>query len=192
MSKKKISVFASGGGSNAQKFFEYFQNNETAEIVSVFTNNKSAGVIERAQKFNIPHFVYNRTYWEKGDEIIKILKEQEIDFIVLAGFMLLIPEKLIKNYPNKVFNIHPALLPKFGGQGMYGMNVHRAVKEANELESGITIHFVNENYDEGKIIAQVSCPIELTDSPEEIAKKVLKVEHENYPKVIAEVVRKST
>lgn len=191
MSKKRISVFASGSGSNAEKFFEYFQHDQDIEIVSLFTNNKSAGVIVRANRFNIPHHVYNRKYWENGEVIIKLLKEQNVDYIVLAGFMLLIPDELVKAYPNRIFNIHPALLPKFGGQGMYGMNVHKAVKASGETESGITIHFVNEHYDEGKIIRQVSCPIDTTDSPEEIAKKVLRLEHENYPKVIAEVVRKS-
>ncbi len=191
MSKKRVSIFASGSGSNAQKFFEFFEKDKDIEIVSVFTNNKSAKVIERASRFDIPSFVYNRTYWETGESIIELLKKQNVDYIVLAGFMLLIPEQLVEAYPDRIFNIHPALLPKFGGQGMYGMNVHKAVKAAQETESGITIHYVNENYDEGKIIAQVKCSILSTDSAEEIAKKVLKVEHENYPKVIAEVVRKS-
>lgn len=191
MIKKRISVFASGSGSNAEKFFEFFQHDPGIEIVSLFTNNKSAGVIERANRFQIPHHVYNRTFWENGEIIIKLLEDQKVDFIVLAGFMLLIPDELIKVYPNRIFNIHPALLPKFGGQGMYGMNVHEAVKASGETESGITIHFVNEHYDEGKIMGQVSCAIDPLDSPEEIAQKVLQLEHENYPKVIAEVVRKS-
>jgi len=191
MSKKRISIFASGSGSNAEKFFEYFQNDPTIEIVSVFTNNQSAGVIERANRFDIPHHIYNRTYWKTGETIINILGQEQIDFIVLAGFMLLIPDSLVKAYPDRIFNIHPALLPKFGGQGMYGMHVHAAVKAAEETESGISIHFVNENYDEGRIISQVSCPIDSSDSVEEIAKKVLRLEHENYPKVVAEVIRKS-
>lgn len=192
MRKIRISVFASGSGSNAEKFFEFFKSDPEIEITSVFTNNKSAGVIERANRFNIPHHVYNRTYWESGEVIMQLLKDERADFIVLAGFMLLIPDSIIKAYPNSIFNIHPALLPKFGGQGMYGMHVHKAVKAAEETESGITIHFVNENYDEGQIIAQVSCAIEGSDSAVEIAKKVLRLEHENYPKVVAEVIRKST
>ncbi|OEK02520.1 phosphoribosylglycinamide formyltransferase [Roseivirga sp. 4D4] len=191
MSKKRISIFASGSGSNAEKFFEYFQNDPEIEITSIFTNNKSAGVIERANRFDIPHHVYNRTYWKTGESILGILEKEQIEFIVLAGFMLLIPDSLVKAYPDRIFNIHPALLPKFGGQGMYGMNVHKAVKAAEESESGITIHFVNENYDEGQIIAQASCAIDSSDSAEEIAKKVLRLEHENYPKVVAEVIRKS-
>lgn len=191
MRKKRISVFASGSGSNAQKFFEFFQDNPEIEIVSVFTNNKSAGVIERANSFGIPHHIYNRTYWDTGEVIMSVLKGEQIDFIVLAGFMLLIPNDLVKAYPNRIFNIHPALLPKFGGQGMYGMNVHKAVKAAEETESGISIHFVNENYDEGQIIAQASCPIDRSDSAEDIAKKVLRLEHENYPKVVGEVIHKS-
>jgi len=192
MRKKRISVFASGSGSNAEKFFEFFQKDPEIEIVSVFTNNKSAGVIERAKRYNISHHVYNRSYWENGEVIMQVLKEEHADFIVLAGFMLLIPDSIVKAYPNSIFNIHPALLPKFGGQGMYGMHVHQAVKSAGEKESGITIHFVNENYDEGQIIAQASCTIDSSDAAEEIAKKVLKLEHENYPKVVAEVIRKST
>jgi len=191
MTKKRISVFASGSGSNAEKFFEYFQHDKDIEIVSLFTNNKSAGVIKRASNYSIPHHIYNRSYWQTGAVIIELLKSQQVDYIVLAGFMLLIPDEIVKAYPDRIFNIHPALLPKFGGQGMYGMNVHKAVKAAGETESGITIHFVNENYDEGKVIKQVSCPVDLTDTPEEIAQKVLKLEHKNYPKVIAEVVRKS-
>lgn len=191
MTKKRISVFASGSGSNAQKFFEFFQDHPEIEIVSVFTNNKSAGVIERSNNFEIPYHIYNRTYWQTGEVIMNLLEEEQVDFIVLAGFMLLIPNNLVKAYPNRIFNIHPALLPKFGGQGMYGMNVHKAVKAAEETESGITIHFVNENYDEGQIIAQASCLIDPSDSAEDIAKKVLRLEHENYPKVVGEVIHKS-
>ncbi|PWL30900.1 phosphoribosylglycinamide formyltransferase [uncultured Roseivirga sp.] len=191
MTKKRLSIFASGSGSNAEKFFEHFKNHPKIEIVSVFTNNKSAGVIERADRFGIQHHVYNRTYWETGEQIIRILKEEEVDFIVLAGFMLLIPEKLVKEFSDKIFNIHPALLPKFGGQGMYGSNVHKAVKAAGETESGLTIHFVNEHYDEGKIIFQEKCQLEPTDSAEDIAAKVLKLEHKNYPKVVEQEVLKS-
>lgn len=191
MTKKRLSIFASGSGSNAEKFFEHFRNHPKIEIVSVFTNNKSAGVIERADRFGIKHHVYNRTYWETGEQIIKILKEEKVDFIVLAGFMLLIPEKLVKEFSDRIFNIHPALLPKFGGQGMYGSNVHKAVKAAGETESGLTIHFVNEHYDEGKIIFQEKCQLEPTDSAEDIAAKVLKLEHKNYPKVVEQEVLKS-
>jgi phosphoribosylglycinamide formyltransferase-1 len=191
MTKKRLSIFASGSGSNAEKFFEHFRNHPKIEIVSVFTNNKSAGVIERANRFDIPYHVHNRTYWETGEEIIKILKEEKVDFIVLAGFMLLIPEQLVKVFSDKIFNIHPALLPKFGGQGMYGSNVHKAVKAAGETESGLTIHFVNEHYDEGKIIFQEKCQLEPTDSAEDIAAKVLKLEHKNYPKVVEQEVLKS-
>ncbi len=184
MTKIRLSIFASGSGSNAEKFFEHFKDHSQIEIVSVFTNNKSAGVIERANRFGIPHHVYNRTYWETGEEIIKVLKAEKIDFIVLAGFMLLIPQALVVEFSDRIFNIHPALLPKFGGQGMYGMNVHKAVKAAGEVQSGLTIHFVNEHYDEGKIIYQISCQLSPADSAEDIAAKVLKLEHENYPKVV--------
>lgn len=190
--KKRISIFASGGGSNAQKFFEHFEQNESIEIVSVFTNNKSAGVIERAKKFNIPVNVYNRSYWLNGETPISILQDENVDYIVLAGFMLLIPEQLITLYSDKIFNIHPALLPKFGGQGMYGMNVHKAVKAAKETTSGITIHLVNEEYDKGRILYQEACLLDPADTPEEIASKVLELEHKNYPKVVESVIRKST
>ncbi|MEC7755981.1 phosphoribosylglycinamide formyltransferase [Roseivirga sp. UBA1976] len=191
MTKKRLSIFASGSGSNAEKFFEHFQNHPQIEIASVFTNNKSAGVIERAQRFNIKHHVYNRSFWQTGETIVEVLESEKIDFIVLAGFMLLIPKALVARFPNRIFNIHPALLPKFGGQGMYGMNVHKAVKAAGETETGLTIHYVNEYYDEGAIIFQESCTINPTDSAEEIAAKVLRLEHKNYPKVVEQEVLKS-
>ena len=190
--KKRISIFASGGGSNAQVFFEHFRSNDTIEIVSVFTNNKSAGVIEKAKTFNIPVHVYNRTYWENAETPIKLLKDQQVNYIVLAGFMLLIPQQLIALYSNRMFNIHPALLPKYGGKGMYGMHVHRAVKAAGESQSGITIHLVNEEYDKGRVLYQEACELRPTDSPEEIATKVLKLEHANYAKVVESYIRKST
>ncbi len=190
--KKRISIFASGGGSNAQVFFEHFLGNEDIEIVSVFTNNKSAGVIERAKTFNIPVHVYNRTFWSDGEVPITLLKEQQVDYIVLAGFMLLIPEPIVSLYSDKIFNIHPALLPKFGGQGMYGSHVHEAVKSAGEKQSGISIHLVNEEYDKGRIIYQEACQIEPSDSAQDIASKVLKLEHKNYAKVVESYIRKST
>ena len=189
--KKRISIFASGSGSNAEMFFEQFKDHPSIEIISVFTNNKSAGVIERAKRFDIPHHVYNRTYWQSGASIIQILEDEQIDFIVLAGFMLLIPQTLVSKYSDRIFNIHPALLPKYGGQGMYGMNVHEAVKAASESESGITIHFVNEAYDKGEILYQESVDLDPSDSAEEIAKKVLEKEHKNYAKVVEKVVLKS-
>lgn len=189
--KKRLSIFASGSGSNAERFFEYFQDHPSIEIVSVFTNNRSAGVIERASRFGIPHHVYNRSYWQTGETIIDILEQEKVDFVVLAGFMLLIPEALIKKYPNRIFNIHPALLPKFGGQGMYGANVHKAVKAAGEKESGITIHFVNEEYDKGQMLFQASVPLAASDEAEDIARKVLAIEHKNYPKVVEAEVLKS-
>ena len=189
--KKKISVFASGSGSNAERFFELFKEHPSIEIASVFTNNQSAGVIDRANRFGITHHVYNRSFWQTGEKIIQILQKEQIDFIVLAGFMLLIPPALVKTYSNRIFNIHPALLPKYGGQGMYGMHVHRAVKSAGEKESGITIHLVNEKYDEGEILYQESTSINASDSAEDIAQKVLAIEHKNYAKVVEEVVLKS-
>ena len=158
----------------------------------MFTNNKSAGVIDRASSFNIPVHVYKRNYWQDGSTPISTLKEEKIDYIVLAGFMLLIPKELVSLYSDKIFNIHPALLPKFGGKGMYGMNVHKAVKEAGEKQSGITIHLVNEEYDKGSILYQEACKIDLADTAEDIASKVLKLEHKNYPKVVESMIYKST
>ena len=189
--KKRLSVFASGSGSNAEKFFEYFKGHPSIEIVSVFTNNKSAGVIQRSERFGIPHYIYNRSYWADGELVIEQLEKERVDFIVLAGFMLLIPEALVKRFSNKIFNIHPALLPKYGGQGMFGMHVHQAVKDAQEEETGITIHFVNEVYDQGEILYQETVSISPTDSAEDIAKKVLAIEHKNYPKVVEREVLKS-
>ena len=191
MTKKRLSIFASGSGTNAEKFFEHFQDHPQIEIISVFTNNASAGVIDRAKRFEIQYHVYNRSFWQTGEKIIEILNKEEVDFIVLAGFMLLIPQNLVHAYSDRIFNIHPALLPKFGGQGMYGMNVHRAVKKAGEKESGLSIHYVNEEYDKGKIILQDKCKIEPSDTAEEIAAKVLKLEHKNYAKVVEEEVLKS-
>ncbi len=191
MTKKRLSIFASGSGTNAEKFFEHFQDHPQIEIISVFTNNASAGVIDRAKRFEIQYHVYNRSFWQTGEKIIEILNKEEVDFIVLAGFMLLIPQNLVHAYSDRIFNIHPAILPKFGGQGMYGMNVHRAVKKAGEKESGLSIHYVNEEYDKGKIILQDKCKIEPSDTAEEIAAKVLKLEHKNYAKVVEEEVLKS-
>lgn len=191
MKKKRIAIFASGSGTNAQKFFEFFQEHSAATIQLVLTNNASARVRARADAFDISSYVYPRKYWANGEEVFTLLKKEQIDYIVLAGFMLLLPPKLIQSFPNRIFNIHPALLPKYGGKGMYGMHVHRAVKVAGDQLSGITIHYVNEKYDEGQIIFQASCKIKDSDSAEEIAQKVLLLEHENYPKVVEEVILKS-
>ena len=190
MRKKKIAVFASGNGTNAQKIFEYFQQHEQVAVSLLCCNKSGAPVLDRATKFGIPTLVFNRKQFYESSLVVEQLMSAEIDLVVLAGFMWLVPENLVKAFEGRLLNIHPALLPKYGGKGMYGMHVHQAVKAAGEKESGITIHQVNSRYDEGDIIAQFSCPLDPTDSPEDIAKKVQYLEHENYPKVIENLVLK--
>ena len=176
---KRIVIFASGGGSNAESIINYFKNNEQVEISSFFVNKAEAGAIQRAENHNIPCVVFNREEFKNGDVLDK-LNSIKPDLIVLAGFLWLIPSEIVKAYQNRIVNIHPALLPKYGGKGMHGMNVHRAVKEAGDLESGMTIHYVTENYDEGNIIFQGKCQITSDDTAEDIAGKVLQLEHKYY------------
>jgi phosphoribosylglycinamide formyltransferase-1 len=185
---RKIAILASGGGSNAQKIIEHFKNSEVADVVLLAANKAECGALAIAQEAGIESFVLTRDNFRESSLFTKELQQKQVDFIVLAGFLWLVPASMVQQFPDRIVNIHPALLPKFGGKGMYGMNVHRAVKEANEVESGMTIHFVNEKYDQGDIIFQGSTSLNPTDSPEEIAAKVLKLEHENYSKVIEQVV----
>lgn len=184
---KHIAIFASGTGSNARKILEYFAGRTTVKVALIVSNNSNAGVLDIALEFGIPSLVVNREALNQGDELNKALDKYGIDGIVLAGFMLLIPAWLVQRYPNKIINIHPALLPKHGGKGMYGMHVHRAVKEQGDTESGITIHVVNEQYDEGNIIFQDSCSVVPDDTPESIAAKVQVLEHQHYPRIIEQV-----
>ncbi|WP_323755722.1 phosphoribosylglycinamide formyltransferase [Roseivirga sp.] len=188
MNKKRIAVFASGSGTNAQKIFEYFKVHQEVEVVLLLCNKQTAGVLERARNFSIPTFTFSRHEFYETQLVLNALREHQADVLVLAGFMWLVPEYLVEAFPNKIVNIHPALLPKFGGKGMYGMHVHEAVKAAGEMETGITIHLVNQHYDEGDILAQFSCNLSVNDSPEEIARKVQVLEHENYAKVIENLV----
>ena len=187
--KKRIAIFASGSGTNAEEIFKKFQQNPHAEVVMLLSNNAHAYVHQRAAKYNIPTTVFNRDTFRNTNEIVDLLKEERISLIALAGFMWLFPENLVKAFPKKIINIHPALLPKHGGKGMYGMNVHEAVKTNRENESGITIHYVNEKYDEGQIIFQAKCAIAHDDSPEDIANKVHALEHKHYPQVIEDLIR---
>ena len=182
--KAKVAVFASGGGSNAEEIFKYFRNHPGIEISFVFTNNPHAHVLERARKFEIPAFVFNREDFADSRKFLNWLSEKNITHIVLAGFLWLIPDFLIRAYPDKIINIHPALLPKYGGKGMYGDRIHSAVKQSGEKHTGLTIHLVNERYDEGKILYQTKCEIRDEDTAADIAKKVLKLEHACYPAVI--------
>lgn len=184
----RIAIFASGSGSNAEKIAAHFSESPDTRVDLILTNNPQAGVIKRAEALHIPVVVFDRTTFYKTDRIQALLLNQKIDLIVLAGFMMLVPESLVKAFPEKIVNIHPALLPKYGGKGMYGHFVHEAVVNARESESGITIHFVNERYDEGNIIFQSTCAVDPLDSPEDVARKVQELEHLHYPSVIERVL----
>ena len=184
----KIAIFASGSGTNAENLINFFKENKKIEISLIFSNNKNAGIIQRAVNLNVEYYIFSRTDFYKSEKVLNKLKNNNIDFIVLAGFLWLIPEFLINAYPNKIINIHPALLPKYGGKGMFGMNVHKAVVENKDSETGITIHYVNKEYDKGNIIFQAKCEIKGTDTPEDIAKKVHELEYEHFPKVINNII----
>jgi len=184
---KNIAIFASGSGSNAENIINYFKNGTKAKVVSVFCNTVSAKVFERCERLKIPCILITKSDLFSSDEFLTTLKKSA-DYIILAGFLLKIPEKMISAFPNKIINIHPALLPKYGGKGMYGMHIHNAVKANNETETGITIHFVNENYDEGAIIFQKKVALTLEDSAEQIADKIHILEQNYFPRVIEDVI----
>jgi phosphoribosylglycinamide formyltransferase-1 len=188
--KKHIAIFASGSGSNAQKLMELYKRNPEVEIALVLTNNPDAYVLQRADNFEIPTHIFDRHEFYQTDNIIDLLKNLDIDLIVLAGFLWLIPKKLIAEYPGRIVNIHPAILPKFGGKGMYGDHVHHAVMAAGETEGGITIHYVNENYDEGEYIYQGKYKIEKGDNLEMIKFKGQQLEHQHYPRIIDGIIKK--
>lgn len=188
--KVNLAIFASGSGTNAQRIIEYFQSKVGTEVSLVLSNKSDAFVLTRAQSLGVPSMVFNRQDFYSSTVVIDRLKADKIDFIVLAGFLWLVPEYLTKAYPNRVLNIHPALLPNYGGKGMYGCRVHEAVKQANEKQTGITIHYVNEKYDEGQIIFQATCDLDRSDTPSLIAAKVHELEYEHYPRVIEEVITK--
>ena len=185
---KNIAIFASGKGTNAENIIKYFKASPSINVAVVISNNASANVINRAKRENVNTLLINRDSFYKSNEIINTLKSLDVDLIVLAGFLWLIPESLILSFPNKIINIHPALLPKFGGKNMYGMNVHEAVVEAKEKESGITIHYVNEKYDDGEIISQHTCNIGVKDTPEVVAQKIHQLELEFFPKIIEKIL----
>ena len=188
--KKRIAIFASGSGSNAQKIMEYFKKHQDAEIAIVLTNNSEAYVLQRADNFEIPSHIFDKHEFYKTDDIVKLLKNLQINLIVLAGFLWLIPDNLLKAFPNKIINIHPALLPKYGGKGMYGDKVHQAILNAGEEESGITIHYINEHFDEGESIHQSRFKIEQGDDIEMIKFKGQQLEHLHYPKVVEQLLKK--
>ena len=186
--KKNIAIFASGSGSNAENIIRYFQKNDSAQVSLVLSNKSDAYALERARRLGVSSYVFPKEDWIAGDEILAVLQEHRIDFVVLAGFLVRVPDLLLHAYPDKIINIHPALLPKYGGKGMYGDRVHEAVVAAGEKESGITIHYINERYDEGNTIFQATCPVLPTDSPEDVAKKVHALEYEYFPRIIEQVL----
>ncbi|MGA9637145.1 phosphoribosylglycinamide formyltransferase [Flavobacterium sp.] len=184
---KKIVIFASGSGSNAENIIKYFASDDKVAVVGVFTNNVNAGVIDRVKKYGIEAEIFSKTQLFESEFLQKINNFQP-DLIVLAGFLLKFPEAIIANYPDKVINIHPALLPKYGGKGMYGMHVHNAIVQNKEQETGITIHYVNENYDEGGVIFQKSFELSGTETPDEVANKIHELEHQHFPEVIEKLL----
>ena len=186
--KKRIAIFASGAGSNAQKIIDYFNGHNTIRVALIVCNKPNAGVVQIASKEKIPLLIVEKETFFRGDAYVDFLEENNINFIVLAGFLWKIPNALIAAYPNKIINIHPALLPKYGGKGMYGHFVHDAVIANGDKESGITIHYVNENFDEGTHIFQASCPVLPTDTPDSLAARIHTLEHTHFAQVIESVV----
>ena len=191
MSKHKIAILVSGTGTNAINIIEYFEKNSVADVVLVISNKTDALAVEKAQNKGVKTVVFNNESFKKNGVVLDYLMSQSVDFIVLAGFLIKISNDIIHAYPNKIVNLHPSLLPKYGGKGMYGKRVHRAVIEAQESESGISIHFVNKEYDEGAIIFQAKVSVEKGDSVEVLTKKIQKLEHRFFPKVIEQVINNS-
>lgn len=184
---KKIAILASGEGTNAERIIRYFLEKRTAEVALVITNKAQAGVLKRAERLSVPSLILTAQEFA-GGKALEALHLYNIDFIVLAGFLLKVPDTILHDYPNKIVNIHPALLPKFGGKGMYGSHVHQAVIDSNEKESGITIHYINEHYDEGNTIFQATCPVLPDDTPDTLAARVHQLEYEHFPRVIERAI----
>lgn len=184
----RIAILASGSGTNAENIVTYFKNNDRIEVATIISNKQDAYVLERAKRLGVDSMFFSKNDFENTSKVVQYLIEKKIDFVVLAGFLIRIPQNIINLYPQNIINIHPALLPKYGGKGMYGDNVHKAVVAAGEKESGITIHYVNEHYDEGAIIFQAKCEVNSGDSYEDVATKVHALEYEHFPKVIEELL----
>lgn len=185
---KKLAIFASGSGSNAENIIRYFAPSEQIRVDSVFCNVPDAYVLARARKYDIPAFLFGRQELADPEKVLKQLQERGIDFIVLAGFLWLMPSCIVSAYPHRIVNIHPALLPAYGGKGMYGAKVHEAVIAAGEQESGITVHYIDEEYDRGSILFQARCPVDTGDDAESLARKVHTLEYEHFPRVIEAAV----
>lgn len=185
---KRIVIFASGSGTNAENLIKFFHNSDNASVIQVLSNNTRAKVLERAKNLKVSALTFNRIAFYKTDDVLNILRASRPDLIVLAGFLWKFPESILNEFTNKVINVHPALLPKFGGKGMYGMHVHKAVVANNETETGITIHYVNEHYDEGAIIFQAKCNVSANDTAEDVAAKIHGLEMEHFPKIVERIL----
>ena len=186
---KNIAIFASGSGTNAENIIRFFRSGTIGRVQTVLTNRKDAGVIERCQAHGTEVIVFNREQFYHSNEVLELLFERDIDFIVLAGFLWFVPDYMTESFENKIINIHPALLPKYGGKGMYGMHVHRSVIEAGEKQSGISIHYVNRAYDEGDVIFQASCVVEADDTPDSLAGRIHELEYAHFPLVIEKLLK---
>ena len=185
---KKLAIFGSGTGGNAENICNYFKKSPDIEVVFICTNNKTAFIVSRAEKLNIPIVYTTKDGLTNFSTLQKTLQDYSVDYIVLAGFLLRLPFEMVNSYPKRIINIHPSLLPKYGGKGMYGDNVHRAVLENKESESGITIHFVNKNYDEGGVILQKKCDVSICETIESLEKKIHNLEFEYFPKTIEKIL----
>jgi phosphoribosylglycinamide formyltransferase-1 len=186
----RLAIFASGSGTNAEAIMNHFRQHSSAKVVLLLSNNPEAFALERAKKFNVPTKVFTRQQWKESEIVLEWLAQKEVTHVILAGFLWLVPQYLIQAYPDKIINIHPALLPKFGGKGMYGMKVHESVKSLGEKETGITIHVVNQHYDEGEILFQSKCSVDESDTAVTIAKKVHELEYAHFPGVIEKWIAK--
>ncbi|PKQ45924.1 phosphoribosylglycinamide formyltransferase [Confluentibacter flavum] len=181
---KRIVIFASGSGTNTENLIKYFQSRDTVSVVLVLTNNPHAKVLDRCKRLKVSAFSFNKIALTETGDVLNLLKASKPDLIVLAGFLWKFPESILNEYPNQVINVHPALLPKYGGKGMYGMLVHEAIVANKETETGITIHYVNKHYDEGAIIFQATCDVKPSDSADDVAAKIHDLEMEHFPKIV--------
>jgi len=189
---RKIVIFASGSGSNTENIIRYFENSENIKVAAVFSNKRNARVLRRAYDLDVQALHFDRDSFYHSNDVLHVLKDIDPDLIILAGFLWMVPKNIIENFPNRIINVHPALLPNYGGKGMYGMRVHEAIITNKEKESGITIHFVNEHYDEGEHIFQAKTIIETHDSPESLASKINELEHHHFPLVIEKLLQKDS
>jgi phosphoribosylglycinamide formyltransferase 1 len=187
----QLAIFASGSGSNAENIIRYFQNKPAIKVTCICTNKSDAQVIERAKKYHVPVLTFSKSDFYQSEIVINFLTEHKIDWIILAGFLWLVPAYLLDHFPNRIINIHPALLPKFGGKGMYGHHVHQAVIDQHEPFSGITIHYVNREYDKGSIVFQASCQVEPSDTPDALAARIHELEYKHFPDIIEKEIMKS-